>query len=249
MNELARELQAYLKQRGHALGTTGPGRDGVDGRPGDRTFAAALAELKRSVAPPVPPPLILPGGGITVRTALELVGHEAIVREAYLDSEGIWTWGVGVTSRSGHRVERYKDDPQSVQRCLEVYIWLLQTRYLPDVDDAFDGSPLTEAQRAAALSFHYNTGAIARASWVASVKAGRTAEARAQIMEWRKPAAIIERREKERDLFFDGRWSSDGRATIYEVSKPSYSPRWGSAKRVDIRPEIAALLDAERRAA
>ena len=191
------------------------------------------------------PPSVASNGQVTERVALELVGHEAIVREAYKDSKGIWTWGIGVTNASGHQVyPRYKDNPQTIQRCIEVYIWLCKTKYGPEVMAALKGRTLTEAQFAAALSFHYNTGAIDRASWVKAWKAGDIPEARARFMDWKIPAEIIERRKKERDLFFDGRWSSDGRATVYEVAKPSYSPRWSSARKVDIRADLKAALSA-----
>ena len=65
---------------------------------------------------------------ITERVALELIQHEAIVQEAYKDSKGIWTWGVGVTSASGHSVERYKDNPQPLAKCLAVEVWLLREK-------------------------------------------------------------------------------------------------------------------------
>jgi lysozyme len=182
-------------------------------------------------------------GTITERMALELIGHEAIVPEAYKDSVGVWTWGVGVTSASGHAVERYKDAPQPIARCLEVYLWLLREKYLPDVLEAFEGHPLTEAEAAAALSFHYNTGAIKRAGWVDLVKAGGSVSAmQYAFMEWRKPPEIIERRQKECDLFFEGRWSQDGRATVYDVRKPSYSPNWKSARRVDVSEALMRLM-------
>lgn len=189
-------------------------------------------------------PATASNGDLTERVALELIGHEAIVREAYKDSEGVWTWGIGVTSASGHSVERYKDNPQTIARCIEVYLWLCRTKYGPEVIAAFKGFALTEAQFAAALSFHYNTGAIGVADWVESWRAGHAAQARGEFMNWRKPASIIERREKERDLFFDGHWSQDGKATVYEVAKPSYSPRWSSARKVDIRADLKAALTA-----
>ncbi|WP_010218837.1 glycoside hydrolase family protein [Sphingomonas sp. PAMC 26621] len=100
-------------------------------------------------------------GCITARIACELVGAEGIVREWYRDSVGVGTWGVGVTDASGHLVDRYKDKPATIERVLEVYIWLLRTKYGPEVLAAFKGRALTEAQFAAALSIHYNTGAIA----------------------------------------------------------------------------------------
>lgn len=188
-----------------------------------------------------PCPTYDPANPLTCKVALEIVGHEAIVQEWYLDSESVGTWGIGVTDRSGHRVERYKDNPQPIERCLEVYLWLLRERYIPDVLDAF-ARPLTEAQFAAALSFHYNTGGIGRAEWVKSWNAGYETVSREQFMEWRKPALIIERREKERDLFFDGAWSQDGKALVIPVRKPSYRPQFGAAKRVDVTPILARLL-------
>jgi len=177
---------------------------------------------------------------ITPRMVLELIEHEGIVLEAYKDSVGVWTWGLGVTNASGHQVHpRYKDKPQSLAHCLAVTVWLLRTKYLPAVLAAFEGHPLAEHELAAALSFHWNTGAIGRAGWVASVHAGRTEEAKAKFMDWRKPAEIISRRKAERDLFFDGKWTSDGVVPVYSVAKPSYAPR--GAKMIDIS---AALMEA-----
>lgn len=176
---------------------------------------------------------------LTNRTMLELVYHEGIVKEAYKDSVGIWTWGIGVTDASGHSVGRYKDNPQSIPKVLEIFKWLVETKYLPPVLEVFKGHDLSETQLAAAVSFHYNTGAISRASWVKSFKKGQISKAKREFMNWKKPSEIIPRRRAERDLFFDGVWTNDGKATVYErVRKPSYAPVWSSAKRVDIVKDL-----------
>ena len=94
---------------------------------------------------------------LTPKIVLEIASHEAIIRSAYKDSVGVWTWSAGITSASGHSVERYIDNPQTMQKCLEIYVWLLGEKYAPAVDKAFAGHVLTEAQYAAALSFHWNT--------------------------------------------------------------------------------------------
>ncbi len=180
---------------------------------------------------------------ITSKIAGELIQHEGLVREAYKDSVGVWTWSVGVTSSSGHKVyPRYKDNPQPLKRCFEVYEWLLRTKYLPPVQRAFDGRTLTESQLGAALSFHYNTGGIGRASWVKKWLDGDIAGARSSFMNWRKPPEIIPRREKERDLFFDGTWTLSWKATEYQVNKPSYSPNWASATQIDIKDTLEELF-------
>lgn len=205
----------------------------VDGWAGSRTWTAyGLSEGATGAVT-----------DLTERGVLDLISHEAIVQEAYKDSVGVWTWAVGVTNASGHEVyPRYKDNPQSLARCIEVSVWLMRTKYLPDVLKAFEGHALSEAQLTAALSFHYNTGAIGRADWVKSWKAGLTEIARAQIMNWKSPPEIVERRAKERDLFFDGKWSGDGMATVYPVSKSSYSPAWSKAKRVDVTAAVRVAL-------
>lgn len=176
---------------------------------------------------------------LTKRAMIELVSHEGIVREAYKDSKGIWTWGIGVTDASGHKVLRYKDNPQSIAKVVEIFKWLVETKYLPDVLKAFEGYELSEEQLAAAVSFHYNTGAIKKASWVKSFKAGNMARAKVQIMDWKKPVEIIPRRMKERDLFFDGKWSNKGLANVYtKVRKPSYVPVWSSLTKINIEEEL-----------
>lgn len=207
----------------------------VDGWAGDKTWAAwGLSEGATDAVT-----------DLTERGVLELISHEAIVQEAYKDSVGVWTWAIGVTNASGHEVyPRYKDNPQSLARCIEVSVWLMRMKYLPDVLKAFEGHALTESQLTAALSFHYNTGAIARADWVKSWKAGLTEISRAQIMNWKSPPEIVKRRAAERDLFFDGKWSGDGMATVYPVSKPSYSPAWSKAKRVDVTAAVRVALNA-----
>lgn len=185
---------------------------------------------------------------LSERMLLEIAGHEGLVLEAYRCSAGVLTWGFGVTNASGHRVERYDTrnggERSTVERAVEVYEWLLRTKYLPEVLRAFRGVTLTEAQLTAALSFHWNTGAISTASWVHEFMAGNRTAARRSIMNWSSPPEIIPRREAERALFFDGRWSQHGVVTIYDRVNPREprNPVWSSARKIDIRDEVRAAL-------
>jgi lysozyme len=174
--------------------------------------------------------------------AMEVASHEAIIRQAYKDSAGVWTWSIGLTSASGHNVERYIGKPQSMQYCLDVYVWALR-RYFREVLEAFDGVKLTRQQAAAALSFHYNTGAIKRASWVSSFKRGDIAAAQRQFMSWSKPAAIIGRRKKEYALFFDGIWSNKGTITEYTALTKARTPKWSSARTRNVMFEMQRAFD------
>ncbi len=178
---------------------------------------------------------------ITARTALELASHEGMVRQAYKDSVGVWTWSIGITSMSGHSVERYIGNPQTIEKCLEVYVWALG-KYANDVRKVFKDKPLNEHQFAAAVSFHYNTGAIARAAWVKKWLAGDVAGAKKSFMDWSKPKEIIPRRQKERDLFFDGKWSNNGTVTEYTRVKANGQLDWSSAKRTNIKSEMERVF-------
>lgn len=175
---------------------------------------------------------------IDAQVATEVASHEGLVREAYKDSKGIWTWSIGLTSASGHSVERYIGKPQELRHCLAVYAWALE-RYADDVRKAFT-KPLTQAQFAAALSFNYNTGAIGRASWVKKFNAGDIAGAKKAFMEWRKPPEIISRREKERDLFFDGKWSNNG--TILEYQNVTGNGKPTNPKRTEIKSTFETIF-------
>lgn len=177
---------------------------------------------------------------LTKKMVMEVAHHEGIIRKAYKDSVGIWTWSVGITSASGHRVERYIDKPASLERCLEVWVWLLQ-KYAEDVEVAFI-RPLSEAQKAAALSFHWNTGAINRATWVDDFNKGNTQDAYKNIMNWRSPSEIIPRREAERDLFFEGTWVGSGTMTEYTRLTSNYTPVWSSARKINVDGILDKLL-------
>lgn len=177
---------------------------------------------------------------LTKKIVMEVAHHEGLIRQAYKDSVGVWTWGVGLTSQSGHRVERYIDNPQPLERCLEVWLWALQ-RYADEVEKAFD-RPLEDYQKAAALSFHWNTGAISYADWVADFNRGQPTQAYSSIMNWRSPSEVIPRREAERDLFFYKKWAGNGTMTEYTRLTSRYTPVWSSARKVEVSSVLDKLL-------
>lgn len=173
--------------------------------------------------------------------AMEVASHEALIRQTYKDSVGVLTWCVGMTNATGHTVQRYIGNPASLQHCMNIYAWALGN-YAAGVYRAFAGHKLTKAQFAAALSFHWNTGKIEEASWVRLWKAGDIAGAKKAIMHWVTPKEVTGRREKERDLFFDGKWSNDGRMTEYTRLTKKMTPVWSSAVKINVSAELRAAF-------
>lgn len=80
------------------------------------------------------------------------------------------------------------------------------SRFARDVAAAIGDSPTTQAQFDAMVSFHYNTGAIARASLTRPHRAGRNADAAAEFAKWihangRRLAGLERRRAEEARLY------------------------------------------------
>lgn len=182
--------------------------------------------------------------------ALEIACHEALIRQAYRDSTGTWTWGFGLTSATGHQVERYIDNPQSLERCLAIYVWALDN-YAEHVRDVFDGIPLSKEEFTAILSWTWNLGggALRRASWVDLYKHGSNDVAELSFKSWNKAGGVrntglVNRRQKEADLLFRSKWSNDGRVLEYTKLAPSHAPDWTSAQWINVRAALRNAIDA-----
>lgn len=167
---------------------------------------------------------------LTPRVIAYLAREEGLCQEAYKDSGGVWTWALGVTNMSGHQVyPRYLNKPQDLQKCFDVSVWLIKNKYLPAVVKA---SPdLNEAQLAAALSFHWNSGRYPK--YASDFK---------KAVEIRNRGALDERRQREQLLYYNSLWPSL-KCPIYPVSKKSYVPVFGKGRMIDPLPYIEAALN------
>lgn len=167
----------------------------------------------------------------TDRGLLALVRHEGLVPGPYLDVRGVWTFGIGHTAAAGPpdpaRMARgMPADPDAgIREAFRLFRADL-VAYEAEVLRAVK-APLEPHEFDALVSFHYNTGGIARAPLTRHFNAGNRAAAAEGFMGWLKPAAIRSRREAERDLFRDGRyqtgaipvWAVDGNGRV-DFSRP-----------------------------
>lgn len=170
--------------------------------------------------------------------------HEGIVPAPYRDSVGVWTYGIGHTLGAGY------PDPAKMQRGMPTNldaalrdVFDLFRRDLPKYEAGVNRAvkvPVTQAQFDALVSFHYNTGAIGRASLVKRLNAGDVAGAAAGFMAWKKPAEIIPRRKAEQELFAKGVYPG-GQVTVWQVSKAG-KVIWKPARRLS-KDQVLALLD------
>ena len=149
----------------------------------------------------------------TDRGLLALIRHEGVVPGPYLDVKDIWTFGIGHTAAAGPpdpaRMPRGMpgDTQAGIREAFRVFRTDLAA-YEADVLRAVK-VPLEPHEFDALVSFHYNTGGIAKAALTRHLNAGNRRAAAAAFMGWLRPAAIRPRREAERDLFAKGIYPTD----------------------------------------
>jgi lysozyme len=148
---------------------------------------------------------------------LTLMQHEAVVTNRYKDSVGVWTIGVGITAAAGasvnpdtftgritleQAIEMFKETVKKYENGVNKAV----TRDMPQhVFDAF-------------TSFHYNTGAIGKASFVKDYNEGKSdKKVHDGMLKWRKPPEILERRKSEAKLFLTGEYPKGG-ISVYTAS-------------------------------
>jgi len=147
---------------------------------------------------------------VTDRGLLTLARFEGLVPAPYLDTTGNWTFGIGHTAAAGlpDPATMPRGMPADLDAAIREVFRLFRSdlaRYEAEVLRAVT-VPLKPHQSDALVSFHYNTGGIARASLTKHLNAGNRVAAANAFLNWRRPASVIPRREAERDLFRDGRY-------------------------------------------
>lgn len=157
---------------------------------------------------------------VSDRGIVALMQHEGIVPAPYFDSVGVLTWGIGHTKAAGSPdpATLQKGMPADLDRALARVAEVFRAdlaRYTADVLRAVK-VPLQQHELDALVSFHFNTGAIARAELTKALNAGKRAEAADLFMGWSKPASIIDRRRAEQALFRSGTYPAGG-VTVWQV--------------------------------
>ncbi|MDR5651405.1 lysozyme [Ruixingdingia sedimenti] len=175
----------------------------------------------------------------TDRGCLTLIRHEGVVPGPYLDVKDVWTFGIGHTAAAGppDPARMPRGMPPDLDAGIREAFRIFRTdlaAYEAEVLRAVK-VPLAPHEFDALVSFHYNTGGIAKAALTRHLNAGNRGAAAAAFMGWLKPAAIRSRREAERDLFADGRYPT-GTIPVWSVDRNG---------QVDFSRPIRRLTEAE----
>jgi lysozyme len=170
---------------------------------------------------------------------LAIVRHEGIVPGPYLDIRNIWTFGIGHTAAAGppNPANLPRGMPSDLDAGIREAFRLFRKDlavYEADVLRAVK-VPLAPHEFDALVSFHYNTGGIAKATLTKLLNAGNRAAAADAFLNWRRPEAIISRREAERAMF------------RHEIYPGGTIPVWSVDRsgRVDFSRPVRRLTEAE----
>lgn len=182
------------------------------------------------------------------RGIVAIAGHEAFVPAPYFDVKRVLTIFVGHTKAAGapDPASRPRGMPADLDAALAEGIALFVAdlaRYEAETARAIRVE-VTQAEFDAAVSFHFNTGAIATADWVKRLNAGDLAGAAAGFMNWRKPASIIGRRKAEQRLFQTGTYA-DTPMNVWGVSEAG-KVDWSKPIRVIQPAELLEMVEEAR---
>ncbi len=135
--------------------------------------------------------------------------HEGVTTRAYRDVAGVWTIGIGHTAAAG------PPKPEAGMSITRDEAYALLARDLPRYEQRVESAlgPVPQTVFDGAVSFDFNTGAIARASWAKAYRVGDRDGARRKLLLWNKAggrtvAGLVRRREAEARLIFDGSYGS-----------------------------------------
>ncbi|MFN4172764.1 MAG: lysozyme, partial [Pseudorhodobacter sp.] len=135
--------------------------------------------------------------------------HEGVVLRAYRCPAGVWTIGAGLTSASGVVKPKAGMVISKVEATRLLQLALRQN-YEPGVTAAMPAARPHEFD--AGVSFHFNTGAIGRATWVKRWREKASANViTAGLMSWTKGGGkvlpgLVRRREDEARMLLQGKY-------------------------------------------
>jgi lysozyme len=164
---------------------------------------------------------------VSTRGLIEIMSHEGICLEPYLDSVGVWTIGVGQTKSDDI-------DPKTMGKITLQQAVDLFKRKIKQYTNAVDALhlDLKQHQYDALTSLCYNFGPGNLRKLCKDRSLNEIGEA---IMLYTKPPEITERRLKEQRLFKTGQYSNtDGKILVFPVV--NNHPRYRDGYKIDARP-------------
>lgn len=154
---------------------------------------------------------------------------------AYQDEVGVWTIGFGSTNYDKYAVSVIggpikKGVEITDAQAEDILQHSLEQQYAPAVRETLPNA--NQAQFDAGASFHFNTGAIKRATWPKALNQGDMSTCRTSLLSWNKAggrvlAGLTRRRKRELAMITDGDYGPEGHSgpvQLDEAGRPISLP-------------------------
>lgn len=170
--------------------------------------------------------------------------EEGVVLRAYRDVVGRWTIGPGLTAASGV-VKPVSGMVISLSKSRELTALALRQRYEPAVVKAMPGAAQYEFD--AGVLFHWNTGAIGRASWVPLwVKKAARSAIEAKFRLWNKGGGkvlpgLVKRRDRELRILFEAVYPASAEPQSKSVSVARWALPMSDAEKAAVMADLSRL--------
>lgn len=184
-----------------------------------------------------------------------IMQFEGCALRAYRDIAGVWTIGFGQTNYDKTLGFKVKSGVTiTYEEALRLFRNSIASQYEPPVLSALPGVAPNVFD--GGVSFHFNTGAISRASWVKAFKRGDWGAVKSSLLSWNRAggrvvAGLTRRRQAEFKIIQSGDYGqlvppvmldADGRVTRNRVPGPAMVFRGATGPQVEaIQQDLIAL--------
>lgn len=156
---------------------------------------------------------------ISLKGQLEIATYEGLILRPYLDTEDIWTIGLGHTDNDSGLKPSKMDPSKYISAQAAVDMFKKDIVRCADRVNKNITSPLTQSQFDALVSFDYNTGGISHSTLTKYVNEGKSAsDIITAFMMWTKNPELIGRRTREKNMFLYGTYESTGMCTLWQTN-------------------------------
>ena len=187
----------------------------------------------------------------SIKGLVAIAKSEGIVPAPYIDPVGVWTFGIGHTKMSGDPdpEKMPRGMPEDVDSAIKSAIELFQ-RHIKKYEDEVSRAvkvPLAQHEFDALVSFHFNTGAIRKASATDALNVGHKEDAARRLTLYNKGRVngqlvvlegLVKRREEERRMFLFGEYPREG-ITVWKVNSNN---KYSQALRIMSPEELEDMM-------
>lgn len=163
--------------------------------------------------------------------AIELANYEAMSHTKYIDSGGVHTIGIGMTSSDIPDLNQWSwTRSLTTEECVQLYLKHLR-KYENAVIDALEVE-VSQHEYDALVSICYNigTGGFRKSTFLRRLNNGRPKrEVAAAFLMWnrdngRTVKGLTNRRNAESKIFLTGEYTNDGTVTLIQVNPNTHKP-------------------------